>query len=63
MLRSVQAVSHLSSMHAAASQAALLVIVQWALRVLDNEELGARREVASAGTSDRLLDLRPSSGI
>ena len=36
---------------------------QWALRVLDNEELGARRVVASAGTSDHLVDLRPSTGI
>ncbi len=35
--------------------------VQWALRVLDNEELGARREAASAGTNDRLLDLRLSA--
>lgn len=37
-----------------------LLIDMWALRVLDNEELGTRREVASAGTSDRLVDLRPS---
>lgn len=39
----------------------VVLFLQWALRVLDNEELGARREAASAGTSDRVLDLRLSA--